>query len=270
MKLVKQSNNLYMVTDNDGVYYENIIAKKHTYLDVMKNEVDRLNKVKHLDGVAKIITTKNNIIFLEKIVGDDLFNILMKRELYENEILLIARSLLEIIKSIHDIGVIHGDIKPENIMYNEITKKITIVDFEFGQYTYGYASPERILTDNITRAGDVWGVGATIYTLLMGYNPYNNVNHLLSGVNYHPMDDPRISILAKNFVYGTLTIDFQSRMSIVECIDHKWIKYTETLSKPSPTNSMYSPPVSPVQTPLEIENTDEENVYCCKPCCVIC
>ena len=231
MRLIQQKNKLYTVLDNNGILLPMIIAKKHNDDNHMKYEVDRLEKIKHIYGVVRIITYKKNIIFLEKIDGDDLYNILEKRKkLLEYEVRHIARCLLKIVYSIHNIGIIHGDIKPSNIMYNEITKKVTLVDFEYRRHTEKYASPEILQYNYIKESSDIWSIGVTIYTLLMGYNPYNSKLHLLSGIPIHPMD-PHISTNAYDFIMECLNIDHYTRISIIECINHPYIKKQSNYKK---------------------------------------
>ena len=182
----------------------------------MKKEVDRLEIIKDIPGVVRIISFKRNLIFLEKIDGDDLSDILDKRKkLFEYEVRHITKCLLKIVHSLHTIGIIHGDIKPENIMYNEMTKKVTLIDFEYSRHTNNYASPEVLERNYKTSASDIWSIGVTIYTLLMGYNPYNSKSDLLSGVSMHPMD-PYISGQARDFIIECLNIDYFTRLSIIE------------------------------------------------------
>lgn len=62
----------------------------------------------------------------------------------------ISRSLL-IVEQLYSIGIVHGDIKPENIMYDSITKKVTLIDFEKGRHTALYAAQEVIKTNTFCR-----------------------------------------------------------------------------------------------------------------------
>ena len=230
MNLIKQKNRIYTLIDKNGLLLPFIIAKKHNNYYEMKKEVDRLEIIKDIPGVVRIISFKRNLIFLEKIDGDDLSDILDKRKkLFEYEVRHITKCLLKIVHSLHTIGIIHGDIKPENIMYNEITKKVTLIDFEYSRHTNNYASPEVLERNYKTSASDIWSIGVTIYTLLMGYNPYNNKSDLLSGVSMHPMD-PHISGQARDFIIECLNIDYFTRLSIIECMNHPYV-YKQYKSK---------------------------------------
>ncbi len=224
MKLINTvlSNNLYNVTDDNGKIMPHIIAKKHKNYTNMCKEVKRLYKIRHLYGVVKIISTKKNIIFLERIDGDDLFTILEKKKsLLEVEVIHIAMSLIKIVKSLHNIGIVHCDIKPENIMYNELTKKVTIIDFEDGRYTSIYAAPEIYTYDRKYFEADIWSIGVTVYTLCMGYYPYTDNKHIFSNTPMHPIGY-MLSKNATDFIYRTIDFNYHTRLTIDECLLHNW------------------------------------------------
>ena len=205
--------------------YPNIIAKKYNNSLRKKYEEKRLLKIQNVQYVPRILYTTQYMIYMRKIPGEDLFNIITrKKRLLENECKHITYKLLNIIKEIHHLGVIHGDIKPENIMYNESSQEVTLIDFEFRRHTENYRSPESYFQKNKTISEDIWCLGATIYTLLMGHNPYNSHEHLFSGLDYYPLDTKRLSINAIDFVQKLLTWESNKRPSVEECLDHDWFK----------------------------------------------
>ena len=165
----------------------NIVGKKHVYPNRMKAEVNRLYKIRHLDGVVKIHSYDGNVIFLDEIDGEDLYTILEKRKRFsEYETRYITICLLRIVRNLHAIKIIHGDIKPENIMYNEKTKDVILVDFEYHRHTAKYAAPETIQFKKYGYKSDVWGIGATIYTMLMGHTIHTTITTICSLV-FHTM-----------------------------------------------------------------------------------
>jgi serine/threonine-protein kinase len=95
-----------------------------------------------------------------------------------------ARIVLEILTVAHDAGVIHRDIKPENILLSS-TGRYKLADFglaglfhELGVLTASnasmgtpaYMSPEQARGDaqQVDARTDLWGLGATMFTLLTG------------------------------------------------------------------------------------------------------
>jgi serine/threonine protein kinase len=215
------------------------VAKKHVDPESMNEEVYRLKRVRHLNGVVKIHSYNKNVIYLEEIKGEDLFTVFSKRKKFkEDDARYIAMCLLRIVKNLHDINIIHGDIKPENIMYNEQTRDVVLVDFEYHRHTSNYGAPESIKHRKYMKKSDVWGIGTTIYTLLMGHTPFNNEAHLFSGIQYHDMD-LRISLTARSFIRDTLIINHHKRPTIKDCFKYAWFSaqgHAGRSRHPRPTN----------------------------------
>ena len=159
--------------------------------------------------------------------GEDLHSIIIKRQrIHENEAKYIARSLLEIVKELHEIGITHGDIKPENIVYDEKNRILTLVDFEQGRHSDKYAAPEFFYDIAKCRENehDIWCIGTTIYTILTGRNPYNDVKHLFSGLSYHNPSIYGLSYDAESFIRFILIKDRLLRPNVYDCLSHRWLR----------------------------------------------
>ena len=214
--------NIYEVYDNP-----NLIAK--TYSDVFnkKEEENRLRRIQHIENVSKIVDTTDNIIFLERAIGDDLYVVLSRRlKLSEKECKYISYKLLCIVKELHDLDIVHGDIKPENIIYDEISRELTLVDFEGNRTTKQYTSPENVLTNSVLASHDIWCIGTTIYTLMFGCNPYKNTNHLLSRYKYNSIKG--VSVEAENFISFMLVKNSSLRPTVDQCLNHPWFDSIST------------------------------------------
>ena len=127
---------------------------------------------------------------LEKIVADLTFNFEMKLQ--------IAVEIAETLDQIHKLGIIHGDLKPANVLMTADNKPY-LNDFymcsareqiEMPLMPLGtpyYMSPEQARGAMITPVSDIYSYGVMIYELLTGEMPYasgeGNVHRMLHMIN---------------------------------------------------------------------------------------
>ena len=205
----------------------NVIVKTYDSSSQRRKEEQRLRSVAHLSNVPKIMGSSSHSIVMSRAPGKDLLSIVIKRQrIHEEEVKEIARTLLGIVRELHTLGITHGDIKPENIMYEENKRILTLVDFEQDRYSKKYAAPECFydITKCRETEHDIWCIGATIYTILIGHNPYNDVNHLFSGLLYHDISTYGLSNEAQSFIRFILVKERLLRPDVNECLEHPWLK----------------------------------------------
>jgi eukaryotic-like serine/threonine-protein kinase len=100
--------------------------------------------------------------------------------------LTILAKVAEGVGAVHAAGIIHGDVKPSNIVIEEDTGRPVLVDFglagqgndvgDFGGGTPSYASPEQAGLgppgSNVSPRSDVYALGCTAFELLTGHLPF--------------------------------------------------------------------------------------------------
>ncbi|SPP85010.1 chromosomal serine/threonine-protein kinase JIL-1 isoform X2 [Drosophila guanche] len=128
-------------------------------------------------------------ILTEFLVGEELSAPIKRNALNERTCRDLFRQILEAVRHIHSKKFIHGDLKPENIVFESRDDMVVkLVDFgsacysssftswqDKPRYTLDYAPPEMLKDPNMvtyTPAVDVYGLGATLYTMLVGHPPY--------------------------------------------------------------------------------------------------
>ncbi|KAI3656591.1 hypothetical protein MP638_003371 [Amoeboaphelidium occidentale] len=158
------------------------------------NEVEIL---KRLNLFIDSFISKNNFYYLvyKFTPGKDLQQLLLLllllKEEEEDQIIsatntrfLIINNLISELMMIHSRGIIHCDLKLENILYDNETKRVSIIDYgqseiesemeDKGSIVRGsieYISPEVILQScKSSKDRDVWALGVVVYILL--YNQY--------------------------------------------------------------------------------------------------
>jgi len=162
-------------------------VKSDVDLKKLEEEARRMAKLSH-PNVAMILDhfVENGYYFLlvEHISGKTLSEVFIERhgQLSEEEVVGWAISMCNVVDYIHEEGIIHRDISPDNIM---LTKEgsIKFVDFgtlremryittrgTAGMGKYGYTPPEQWQGKPVPQS-DIFALGATIYYLLTGNLP---------------------------------------------------------------------------------------------------
>src|SRR6516162_9593632 len=132
-------------------------------------------------------------ISMEYVDGEDLASLLTRiGRLPSDKAVEAARRLCSGLAAAHDRGVIHRDLKPQNIMMNK-RGEVVIMDFglaaiaseltgaEAHNGTPAYMSPEQLKGSGVTAKSDVYALGLVLYELFTGKRPYDaqSVQHLL-------------------------------------------------------------------------------------------
>ncbi|CAD8127072.1 unnamed protein product [Paramecium sonneborni] len=118
-------------------------------------------------------------ILMEYMKNGSLLDILLTSGKFaENFARTIAINLYNQIGLLHRNGIIHFDLKPDNLMFNE-NMMLKICDLGYANkpigFTQGYASPEQIQNKIIDpEKCDVFAYGVIIFILVMGFPPFQH------------------------------------------------------------------------------------------------
>ncbi|GAA3763498.1 serine/threonine-protein kinase [Salinactinospora qingdaonensis] len=114
----------------------------------------------------------------------------------------IGLHVISALKAAHDEGIIHRDVKPENVMISE-DGRVVLADFGLAAWTGesgltssgrivgspSYIPPERAKAGPVGPASDLWSLGATLYAAVEGHPPYDRKGYIAI-LRGEELDDP--------------------------------------------------------------------------------
>ncbi|KAM6970665.1 myosin light chain kinase, smooth muscle [Aplochiton taeniatus] len=215
----------------------------------VRQEIGIMNSLHHpkLVQCVDAFEGKSDIVMvLEMISGGELFERIIDEdfELTEREVIKYMLQIVDGVQFIHKQGIVHLDLKPENIMcVNKTSGKIKLIDFGLARRlenagtlkvlfgTPEFVAPEVINYEAISYPTDMWSIGVICYILVSGLSPFmgDNDNETLSNVTSATWDFEdeafdEISDNAKDFITMLLKKDMKARLTCAQCYEHPWLK----------------------------------------------
>ena len=211
-------------------------------------EICLLKKVSHLPGVVKLLDhyekTDSFVIVMERPEPcKDLFDyITEKRVLDENLARGFFRQIIDTLMAIHKAGVIHRDIKVENILVDLKTNELKIIDFGSGAIlqegvyvdfdgTRVYSPPEWIRWHRYHgRSATVWSLGILLYDMVCGDIPFEEDEDIVQANHSKRtkiLFKGRLSAEVKDLVRKCLAVRPADRPTLEDILHHTWLEPTQ-------------------------------------------
>ncbi|XP_042581531.1 myosin light chain kinase, smooth muscle-like isoform X2 [Cyprinus carpio] len=215
----------------------------------VRQEIDIMNSLHHpklVQCVDAFVGKSDMVMVLEMISGGELFERIVDEdfELTEREVIKYMLQIIDGVQFIHKQGIVHLDLKPENIMcINKTGSKIKLIDFGLARRledsgslkvlfgTPEFVAPEVINYEAISYPTDMWSIGVICYILVSGLSPFmgDNDNETLANVTSATWDFEdeafdEISDQAKDFISSLLKKDMRARLTCAQCLEHSWLK----------------------------------------------
>jgi serine/threonine protein kinase len=171
--------------------------------------------------------------------------------------------LLGALQQVHSKGLIHRDIKLENILLmNEdptAPDHVHLADFEHccaspsngAVGSIAYAAPETLADESYTPAVDVWAAGVALYGMLSASSPFDcpgdptaTAQRIRAGVHFEEDCWVQISPAAKDLLTGLLHPDPACRLDLTTARMHPWLTGLSNMPAPISSNKRHAEPMS--------------------------
>lgn len=122
-------------------------------------------------------------LVMELLPGDSLAGVVGSECLPSDDVARIGVVLAGALESAHRAGIVHGDVKPQNVLLSRFGEP-KLTDFGLARLrgedaapagvtgTLPYLAPEALAGAGPTVAADIYALAATLYTLLAGHPPF--------------------------------------------------------------------------------------------------
>eukprot|EP00930_Biecheleria_cincta_P023825 TRINITY_DN17141_c0_g1_i1.p1 TRINITY_DN17141_c0_g1~~TRINITY_DN17141_c0_g1_i1.p1 ORF type:complete len:346 (-),score=56.13 TRINITY_DN17141_c0_g1_i1:13-1050(-) len=197
-------------------------------------------------------------IVMELCSGGDLFQYLQQQGVCnEKDVAHAGRQIVLAINYIHSIGIVHRDIKAENIMLTgpSLASHVKLIDFGLackfsdGQYfteacgSIHYLAPEVITVVKYGREVDLWALGVLMYLLLYGLHPFHEEEDgdIAVSIVREPIRwqiTTKVSSPCLHFMKQLLERNPWERSSAKQILEHPWISGMEVFDGGEPLTSL--------------------------------
>ncbi len=200
------------------------VELERTLVSNFQNEAVALDRVRHPNVINRLghgtaidlAGTTFHYIVLEYLPGGDLFALTKTRPLSLQRALFYLEQVCSGLAHAHKCGVIHRDIKPQNLLLTADQQIVKIADFGVARIdasdgaitrvgTKIYSAPEhnpdmftgqldtrglRLPHDHLTPSADIYSLAKTMYTMLAGESPRRFAQHALTELPQQVSDTP--------------------------------------------------------------------------------
>ncbi|KAL1122710.1 hypothetical protein AAG570_003037 [Ranatra chinensis] len=251
---------------------------KGLYEKFLSREMDILTKMRHPNIVHlyRIFRRKYKIFMFMRFaeLGNLCDLLTLRGALKEKYARVWSRQLISGLTYLHAIGVVHRDLKCENVLISN-NRRVKIADFGFSKFlekegdlcsTYcgslGYSAPEVLEGKPYDgKCADAWSLGVVIYAMLNRSLPFDTTNPKklkLDQMNkaYRFRNSKRMDISdeAVALVAGLLEPDPEARATIAEAASSNWMAMIPDMTQQTPLEKAAMEAHSALKTELRLHS----------------
>jgi serine/threonine protein kinase/Tfp pilus assembly protein PilF len=183
-----------------------IAADKKT-IERFRNELKFARKIRHKNVCQMYDLSKEEgsyYITMEFVPGDNLKSLIRRMgRLSPGQAITITRQVCDGLAEAHKLGVVHRDLKPQNIMIDQ-DGNVRIMDFGIARSLEGkgitgagvmigtpdYMSPEQVEGKETDQRSDIYSLGVILYEMVTGQAPFEGDTPFTIGVK-HKSETPK-------------------------------------------------------------------------------
>lgn len=236
---------------------EQLVAIKQMVLaqqpkkDLIVNEIEVMQQSRHpniVNFLSAFLTHGELWVVMEYMEGGPLTDIVLHSILSEGQIAAITKECLTGLCHLHAHGVIHRDIKSDNVLMS-LRGDVKLTDFGFCAQlgpaqtkrvtmvgTPYWMAPEVVTRKEYGARVDIWSLGVLCIEMIEGEPPYLNENPLralyLIATNGTPkLQHPeKLSATLRDFISTCLEVDVEKRPDAAPLLEHPFLGLADSLS----------------------------------------
>ncbi len=273
-------------------------AEDEEFSKKFNNEAQSAARLSHINIVNVYDIGKDMLngkliqyIVMEYVEGETLKDLINREKVLENhDIIDYSTQIAQALKSAHDSGIVHRDIKPQNILIDKyglckvtdfgiarVSSNATITYTNSILGTVHYISPEQAKGKIVDLKSDLYSLGAVMYEMATGRVPFDADNSVGIAV-MHIQDDPippreinpnlsrHLNYIIMKLLKKDPTERFQNASELIEALDDESLvkgedSYEDTARIPIvvPKKETYPDPIEEEREAVYVSTGEEKS-----------